>query len=126
MPIGKSVRAPAHTTCGGLSFYRIAKNAMMIHEIHLFFISYRCGPCRAMAPIFEAMAIQYADVVFIKIDVDKVPRLKNELGVWALPTFCFLKRGKKVGSVMGANERNVRRGLENDGNVGVCSSCCIQ
>eukprot|EP00339_Tiarina_fusa_P028643 CAMPEP_0117014178 /NCGR_PEP_ID=MMETSP0472-20121206/11551_1 /TAXON_ID=693140 ORGANISM="Tiarina fusus, Strain LIS" /NCGR_SAMPLE_ID=MMETSP0472 /ASSEMBLY_ACC=CAM_ASM_000603 /LENGTH=125 /DNA_ID=CAMNT_0004717673 /DNA_START=79 /DNA_END=456 /DNA_ORIENTATION=+ len=85
-----------------------------------------CGPCRFMAPIFEAMALQYTNVVFIKVDVDKAPRIKNELGVWALPTFCFLKRGKKVGSVMGANEKNLRRGLENDGSVGVCSSCCIQ
>jgi thioredoxin 1 len=72
------------------------------------------------------MARQYTDVVFLKVDVDKVPSIKNILGVWAMPTFAFLRNGNKVGSFMGANEQSLRRGLENDGNMGVCSSCSIQ
>ena len=79
-----------------------------------------------MAPIFEAMALQYPNVVFVKVDVEKFPQIKNRIGVWALPTFAFVKHGKKVGSFMGANERQLRRGLENDGNLGMCSSCCVQ
>ena len=64
--------------------------------------------------------------MFLKVDVDKVPTIKNILGVWAMPTFAFLKDGNKVGSFMGANERLLRRGLENDGNVGLCASCIVQ
>ena len=79
-----------------------------------------------MSPIFEAMALQHSDVVFVKVDVETFPAIKSELGVWALPTFCFLKNGRKVSSFMGANERNLKRGLENDGNLGVCSSCSVQ
>jgi len=87
-----------------------------------------CPPCNAMAPIFEALASEYTDVVFIKIDMDQVPSLKGELGVWALPTFCFYRYGKKQGSFMGANEKLLRRGLENNGEVSMCStlSCTIQ
>lgn len=78
-----------------------------------------------MAPIFEALSLQYTDVVFIKVDVDKAPGVKNLLGVWALPTFAFVKHGKKISSFTGANERSLRQGLENHGVLGYCSSCTI-
>jgi thioredoxin-like negative regulator of GroEL len=67
------------------------------------------------------------DIVFVKVDVDKVPTIKSILGVWAMPSFFFLKDGNKVGSFMGANENLLRKGIANDGYVGsICSSCIIQ
>jgi thioredoxin 1 len=79
----------------------------------------RCGPCQNIAPVFEALARQHHNIVFLKVDVDKVPSIKKTLGVWAMPTFAFLKKGRKVGSFMGANEKMLRRGLEHDGHVGI-------
>lgn len=84
-----------------------------------------CPPCQQIAPVFADLASQYADVVFIKVDMDEAPGLKGELGVWALPTFVFLRYGKKQGSFMGANERLLRKGLENNGEVSMCSSICM-
>jgi thioredoxin 1 len=84
-----------------------------------------CPPCRQIAPVFADLASQYPNVVFIKVDMDKVPQLKSVLGVWALPTFCFFRYGKKVGSFMGANERLLLKGLEHNGDVNMCSSMCI-
>lgn len=90
----------------------------------------RCPPCKAIAPVFEALAREHPGVVFLKVDVDKTPSIKRILGVWAMPTFFFVREGNKLGSVMGANEGALRRGIANDGNVGVCatvaSSCSIQ
>ena len=87
-----------------------------------------CPPCRQMAPVFDSLAKEYPNVVFLKVDMDKVPSLKNELSVWALPTFAFLRYGKRVGGFMGANPSLLRRGLENNGEVSLCSSipCSIQ
>jgi thioredoxin 1 len=85
-----------------------------------------CPPCRAIAPVFCDLASQYPDVVFIKVDMDQVSaQLKSDLGVWALPTFCFSRYGKKVGSFMGANERLLIQGLEHNGEINMCSSMCI-
>lgn len=78
-----------------------------------------------MSPVFEALSIHFSEVVFVKVDIDELPAVKQLLGVWALPTFAFLRRGKKISSFTGANERLLRQGLENDGNVGYCSSCII-
>ena len=86
-----------------------------------------CPPCQQIAPIFERLAGEYPHVVFIKVDMDQAgASLKSELGVWALPTFCFFRHGRKLGSFMGANVTLLRQGLENDGRVSMCSMCSIQ
>jgi len=87
-----------------------------------------CPPCRQIAPRFEALATQHTETVFIKVDVDKAPAVSKLVGVWALPTFAFFRHGKKVSSFMGADERKLQRGLENDGDLGICGSipCSIQ
>ncbi|CAJ1957094.1 unnamed protein product [Cylindrotheca closterium] len=84
-----------------------------------------CPPCKAIAPVFEAFARQHPQVVFLKVDVDHVPTIKSILSVWAMPTFAFVKHGSKVGSFVGAKESMLKYGIENDGNVGICSSCAI-
>lgn len=84
-----------------------------------------CPPCQQIAPVFERLASDYPNVVFIKLNADSIPAsIKTELSIWVLPTFVFFKDGKKVGSFMGANERLLVRGLENNGQVSICSSLC--
>ena len=78
-----------------------------------------------MSPIFEDLSIQFPDIVFIKVDTDKAPEVKSILGVWALPTFAFVRNGQKISSFAGANERALRQGLQNNGELGYCSSCTM-
>ena len=81
-----------------------------------------CGPCRAIAPVFENLAKEYPHVLFLKVDVDKCKRTAKNLGVIAMPSFFFFKAGEKVGGFMGASEAKIRQGLENDGKVSdICS-----
>ena len=99
--------------------------------LFISFFKIRCPPCKQIAPVFDALARENSqttnDIVFVKVDVDKVPTIKSILGVWAMPSFFFLKDGNKVGSFMGANENLLRKGIANDGYVGsICSSCIIQ
>ena len=86
-----------------------------------------CGPCRAIAPLFQRLATEHIDIVFVKVDVDACPRTARSLRVMAMPTFVFLKNGNRMGSFMGANEALLLRGIESDGKVGgICSSCVVQ
>jgi thioredoxin 1 len=46
---------------------------------------------------------QFTNAHFIKVDVDDVPDVAQELGVRAMPTFILVKKGEKVGEVVGMN-----------------------
>lgn len=62
-----------------------------------------CGPCKTIAPTVAKFSEQFPNAHFIKVDVDEVPDVAQELGVRAMPTFYIFKNGEKVGEVVGAN-----------------------
>ncbi|PQE03832.1 thioredoxin protein [Rutstroemia sp. NJR-2017a BBW] len=64
-----------------------------------------CGPCKAIAPQVVKFSETYPSAHFVKIDVDELPELAQELSVRAMPTFLIFKKGKKVAEVVGANPR---------------------
>lgn len=64
-----------------------------------------CGPCHAIAPKYDALAKEYPNVNFTKCDVDAVPSIAREYSVSAMPTFVFIKNGKKIDQVRGADPR---------------------
>lgn len=62
-----------------------------------------CGPCHAMAPIFEIVAAKNTRLAkFAKINVDNLPDLCRRRAVAYLPTFGVLKNGKETGRLVGA------------------------
>lgn len=65
-----------------------------------------CGPCRMLAPVFEALAKDYGGkVVFAKLDTDESPRTATALGIHSIPTLVFYKDGKQVDRLTGARPR---------------------
>ncbi|CCF48688.1 hypothetical protein NDA11_005429 [Ustilago hordei] len=62
-----------------------------------------CGPCKAIAPIFQRLASQYTNTVFLKVDVDRVQPVAQRYGVRAMPTFLFLKNKSLVDTLQGAD-----------------------
>ncbi|KAJ7492485.1 thioredoxin-domain-containing protein [Mycena latifolia] len=70
-----------------------------------------CGPCHAIAPIFEALSKQYKNVNFFKCDVDAAKDVASLYRVSAMPTFIFLKGSTKVDQVRGANRAELESTL---------------
>ena len=55
-----------------------------------------CGPCRAVAPHFDALATAYAgQVKFAKCDVDQNQEVAARHDVRGMPTFLALVDGKR-------------------------------
>ncbi len=52
-----------------------------------------CGPCRAFAPVYEAVAAKHPDIVFGKIDTEAQPELAGALEVRAIPTVMAFRDG---------------------------------
>lgn len=64
-----------------------------------------CGPCKVIAPQVVKFSETFPSAHFVKIDVDEVPDVAQELGIRAMPTFLIFKNGEKVAEVVGANPR---------------------
>ncbi len=52
-----------------------------------------CGPCRAFAPIYEAVAKNHPDVVFAKVDTEAAPDLAAAFRIRAIPTLMAFRDG---------------------------------
>ncbi|ESS73712.1 thioredoxin TrxC [Methyloglobulus morosus KoM1] len=50
-----------------------------------------CGPCRGFAPIFEAAAEKYPDIVFGKIDTDAQQQLSKVFDIRSVPTLMVVR-----------------------------------
>jgi len=61
-----------------------------------------CGPCKAMSPVVEALAEEYAGKIKVgKINVDNNQDIAMKYGVMSIPTFIFFKDGKNVSKTVG-------------------------
>ncbi|XP_074594283.1 uncharacterized protein LOC141849729 isoform X1 [Brevipalpus obovatus] len=81
-----------------------------------------CGPCRNIAPTVEKMAVENADVVFLKVDVDEAEDCASTYGVDVMPTFIFLKNGSRVPS----NSSSINSSLSHSSMSSIPSKKLIQ
>ncbi|MBN3278671.1 THIO protein, partial [Polyodon spathula] len=63
-----------------------------------------CGPCKMISPVFEKLAENHKDVVFLKVDVDDAQDVAEMCKISSMPTFQFFKNGQKIDEFSGANE----------------------
>jgi thioredoxin 1 len=62
-----------------------------------------CGPCKAIAPIVEALASEYeGQLTVLKLDVDENPRTASTYRVQSIPTLLVFKDGKLAERIVGA------------------------
>jgi len=65
-----------------------------------------CGPCRAMAPAFEAAAAELRKQVrFAKVNTDEEQALATRMNIRGIPTLILFKGGREVGRVSGAMDK---------------------
>ena len=67
-----------------------------------------CGPCRAVAPIVEELATEYAGKMKVgKVDVDNNQQVAASYGIQSIPTLLLFKGGEVVERITGAVPKNV-------------------
>ena len=67
-----------------------------------------CGPCKMIAPVYEALAADTPTVTFIHIDVDAI-QVQDAADVSGIPTFKFFKNGSLLDEFSGADESQLKQ-----------------
>ena len=66
-----------------------------------------CGPCKAVAPILDELARDYAGKLTVaKVDIDENPMTPNEYAVRGIPTMLLFRDGKLLDQKVGAMPRS--------------------
>ena len=60
-----------------------------------FFYSW-CGPCKALAPIFEKVSNDFPGVNFVKINIEKFESIANRFKIRSGPTVLFFSYGQEL------------------------------
>ena len=76
-----------------------------------------CGPCRAIAPVYERLSDEYKGrLAFAKMDIDASEennRLAAQLGIQAIPTLMIFKDGQMIGRLMGPQPSRLKNEIDN-------------
>lgn len=61
-----------------------------------------CGPCRALSPMVEELAVTYKGRIKVaKLNIDDSPLTAEKLGVRSIPTLMLFKDGKLLDTLIG-------------------------
>jgi len=62
-----------------------------------------CGPCKAIAPMLDAIATQYAgQVKVVKVNIDDNPQVPAQYGIRSIPTLMLFKNGQVEATTVGS------------------------
>jgi thioredoxin 1 len=65
-----------------------------------------CGPCRAVAPVVDDIASEYAGKIKVaKLDIDAEPGLASQFGIMSIPTIALFRDGQVVQQSVGAKPK---------------------
>jgi thioredoxin 1 len=73
-----------------------------------------CGPCRAVGPVIEELAGEYAGKVkIVKLNVDENSQTAGQYSVMSIPSVLFFKDGQPLKTMVGAqNKENYKQEIE--------------
>ena len=65
-----------------------------------------CGPCKAIAPLVDALAAEYGGrMKFTKINIDDNPLTPGKYGIKAIPTIAIFRNGRPLEMITGLTSR---------------------
>jgi thioredoxin 1 len=66
-----------------------------------------CGPCRAVGPTIESLAVQYDGTVKVgKLNIDENPKLPSEFNISSIPAVLLFNDGKVVETFIGVQPKD--------------------
>ena len=74
-----------------------------------------CGPCKMLAPVFEAVSAEYKGILnFAKISTEDCPEIAEQHDVQGIPCLIIFKKGEEVGRIIGFKQKEQLKQEIND------------
>ncbi|NCO03844.1 MAG: thioredoxin [Alphaproteobacteria bacterium] len=66
-----------------------------------------CGPCKALSPIVDEVAIEMSDKMkVVKVNIDESPLAPTKYGVRGIPTLIIFKDGQPIETKVGGMSKS--------------------
>lgn len=69
-----------------------------------------CGPCKAIAPVYEQLSSQLSrpgQITFTKVNTDNQKEIAQTYNITAMPTFMIFKAGREIKRIRGADPKGL-------------------
>lgn len=60
-----------------------------------------CGPCKVLSPIFESLAKENEEYVFVKANIELIEKFNKEFSIRAIPNVLVFNEGVMVKNKVG-------------------------
>ena len=78
----------------------------------VFFTSSTCAPCKLAYPMFDRLAEQHRQALFVKVDINAAHDVASRYQIRATPTFMTFSRGSKQDEWQGADPNLLKANVE--------------
>lgn len=78
----------------------------------IFFTSSTCAPCKLAYPMFDQLAEQHQQALFVKVDINAAHDVASHYQIRATPTFMTFSRGAKQDEWQGADPNLLKANVE--------------
>jgi thiol-disulfide isomerase/thioredoxin len=78
----------------------------------IFFTSSTCAPCRLAYPMFDRLAEEHPQALFVKVDINSAREIGSRYQIRATPTFMTFSKGKKQDEWSGADPNLLKANVE--------------
>lgn len=72
-----------------------------------------CGPCRAIAPVYEKLSNEYEGRLgFAKLDTDQHEQIPSQYRIQAIPTLIIFNQGREIGRLIGPHPLRLKNEID--------------